>query len=136
MTAFAQVVELDSNIMHSVMMTSSPMLLYWQPATIAIMQAVQDWRAKGIPACYTIDAGPNVHVICEKPYSPQIAQELIKIPGVLDVRTASAGGGAHTWFHPNFDKTYCAWSNETLIYQYYLWDIIRGIKFRVFSPIK
>ena len=31
---------------------------------MAIMHAVQAWRAEGMPVCYTIDAGPNVHVLC------------------------------------------------------------------------
>jgi diphosphomevalonate decarboxylase len=60
----ASVVELDSNLMHAVMLTSTPSLLYWQPATLAIMEAVQSWRKEGLPVCYTIDAGPNVHIIC------------------------------------------------------------------------
>ena len=62
--ALAQVMELDSNLMHAVMITQSPPLLYWQPATLAVMHAVQEWRGQGLAACYTIDAGPNVHVIC------------------------------------------------------------------------
>ena len=43
--SFAEVTELDNNLMHAVMMTSSPQLLYWQPATIAVMRTVQAWRA-------------------------------------------------------------------------------------------
>ena len=42
--ALADVVERDSLMMHAVMITSSPSLMYWQPATIAIMQAVVQWR--------------------------------------------------------------------------------------------
>ena len=49
--------------MHAVMITSSPPLLYWLPATLAILQAVPNWRKSGLPVCYTIDAGPNVHVL-------------------------------------------------------------------------
>ena len=69
--ALAQVVELDSNMMHAVMMTSSPPLVYWQPATLAIMHAVSTWRQQGLPACYTNDAGPNVHVLCLQPGCPR-----------------------------------------------------------------
>jgi len=39
-TALADVTELDSNLMHAVMMTSAPPLLYWLPATIRIMHEV------------------------------------------------------------------------------------------------
>lgn len=92
--ALAQVTELDSNLMHAVMMTSSPPLLYWQPTTLAVMHAVVAWRAEGLPACYTIDAGPNVHVICEQAYAAQVARRLQELPGVQTVLTARPGGAA------------------------------------------
>ena len=91
---FAEVTELDNNLMHAVMLTSKPPLLYWQPATIAIMRAVQGWRAEGIAACYTIDAGPNVHVICEREYQEQVETRLRQIAGVQDVLIAYPGGAA------------------------------------------
>ncbi|MFC1997234.1 diphosphomevalonate decarboxylase [Chloroflexota bacterium] len=92
--AFAEVTELDNNLMHAVMMTSRPQLLYWQPATIAIMKAVQDWRREGLAVCYTVDAGPNVHVICERAYQEQVEARLRQMPGVLDVLVAYPGGPA------------------------------------------
>ena len=90
--AFADVTELDNNLMHAVMMTSRPQLIYWQPATIAVMKAVQAWRAAGLAACYTIDAGPNVHVICERTDQEQVQARLRQIPGVQDVLVAYPGG--------------------------------------------
>ena len=92
--AFAAVTELDNNMMHAVMMTSRPQLIYWQPATIAIMKAVQAWRAAGLAACYTIDAGPNVHVICERVVQEQVEARLRQIPGIQDVLVAFPGGPA------------------------------------------
>lgn len=92
--AFANVVELDSNLMHAVMITSTPPLLYWQAATLAVMHAVQEWRKAGLPACYTIDAGPNVHVICLSEVAGQVAAQLASIPGVEKVLTATPGGPA------------------------------------------
>jgi len=92
--AFAGIIELDSNMMHAVMQTSTPPLMYWQPATLAVMSAVQEWRKNGIPAAYTIDAGPNVHVICPEGTQQQLAERLMEIPGVIQVLQASAGGPA------------------------------------------
>ncbi len=91
---FANIVEQDSNMMHGVMMTSSPRLIYWQSATLAVMEAVQRWRAEGIPVCYTIDAGPNVHVLCEVAYQQKVESKLSEIPGVLKVLSAAPGGPA------------------------------------------
>jgi len=90
----ADVIELDSNMMHAVMMTSNPRLMYWQPATIQVMLAVQHWRKSGIPAAYTIDAGPNVHVICRSDAEAQIVAGLEQISGVERVMTARPGGEA------------------------------------------
>ncbi|MEW5871320.1 MAG: diphosphomevalonate decarboxylase [Chloroflexota bacterium] len=92
--ALAEVIELDSNLMHAVMMTSSPRLLYWQPATLAILHAVPAWRKDGLPAAFTVDAGPNVHVICPSPYTKQVTAQLLNIPGVQRVLTARPGGPA------------------------------------------
>ncbi len=90
----AEIIEHDSNLMHAVMMTSSPPLMYWQPGTMAVLQAVQAWRAAGLPVCYTIDAGPNVHVICQADVAGQVASQLKSLFQVNDVLVAHAGGPA------------------------------------------
>ncbi len=93
--ALAPVVELDSNIMHSVMMTGTPSLLYWEPATLAVMHQVRRWReTDGLEVCYTIDAGPNVHCICTAATAEVIAPALRQIPGVLEVFRAVPAGPA------------------------------------------
>jgi len=93
--ALASVMELDSNMMHAVMMTSTPPLFYWQSATLGILKAVQDWRSQGLPVCYTVDAGPNVHVICPQANAEETKQRLASLPGVQQVLTAHAGGPAY-----------------------------------------
>lgn len=92
--ALAQVTELDSNMMHAVMMTSTPRLIYWAAATLSIMEDVVSWRKSGVPVCYTIDAGPNVHVITLADQAGGVVERLKAIPGVLDVLTAPPGGPA------------------------------------------
>ena len=92
--ALADIVELDSNLMHAVMITSTPTLLYWLPGTVAIMHAVRGWRNEGIPVCYTIDAGPNVHVMCPGEQAEKITERLGQLPGVIQVLTARPGGAA------------------------------------------
>jgi diphosphomevalonate decarboxylase len=92
--ALAGVAELDSNMLHAVMMTSNPALFYWQAATLTVMQAVQSARAKGLPVCYTVDAGPNIHVITEMAEAKRTAALLLTLPGVQEVRTAPVGGPA------------------------------------------
>ena len=92
--ALAEVVEQDSNLMHAVMMTSTPPLFYWQPATLGVLQAVRAARLGGLPVCATVDAGPNVHVLCEAAAAGRAAELLGSLPGVRELRTAPAGGPA------------------------------------------
>ena len=92
--ALAEVVELDSNLMHAVMFTSTPSLLYWQPETVTVMQAVQAWRKASLPVCYTIDAGPNVHVLCPGDAAGEVTHRLHALPGVIRVLMAHPGGPA------------------------------------------
>ncbi|HZW02901.1 MAG TPA: diphosphomevalonate decarboxylase [Anaerolineaceae bacterium] len=92
--ALSSVVELDSNLMHAVMMSSTPPLFYWEPASLNVMKSVPFWRKHGVPACYTLDAGPNVHVICPSAAAGTVCQRLEQIPGVMRVLKAGVGGPA------------------------------------------
>jgi diphosphomevalonate decarboxylase len=80
--ALSEVVELDSLMMHAVMMTSSPTLVYWQPATLTVLRAVAEWRSQGAGVCATVDAGPNVHCLCAPGQAAAIKPRLQDLPGV------------------------------------------------------
>ena len=92
--AFASIVELDSDMMHSVMMTSTPALHYWKPASLEVMSCVRQWRVEGIQVCYTVDAGPNVHVLCPEAEIRNVEKRLREVKGVSNVLVARAGGPA------------------------------------------
>jgi diphosphomevalonate decarboxylase len=92
--AFASIMELDSDMMHAVMMTSTPALHYWKPASLSVMNAVRGWRGEGLPVCYTVDAGPNVHVICPETEAHVVDKKLREINGVSNVLIARVGGAA------------------------------------------
>jgi diphosphomevalonate decarboxylase len=93
-SAFAHMVELDSNLMHAVMMTSNPPLFYWEPASLDLIKNIPVWREAGWDVCYTMDAGPNVHVICRSEFAERVQARLESFPGVRQVLTASPGGPA------------------------------------------
>jgi diphosphomevalonate decarboxylase len=90
----AAITELDSTLMHAVMMTSSPPLFYWQPASLHLMKEIADWRQHGLPACYTLDAGPNVHVLCLEEAFEQVKRRLEEFPEVCEVLVSRPGGAA------------------------------------------
>ncbi len=57
-----EMMEEDCLDMHHVMQTQAPPLYYWGDKTT---QVTRDLKKSRLPAYFTIDAGPNVHIICE-----------------------------------------------------------------------
>lgn len=88
----ADVVELDSNLMHAVMATSRPPLLYLQQATMTVLQEVPRWRGAGLPVCYTVDAGPNPHLLTPSDQADEVAARARAIPGVREILPSQPGG--------------------------------------------
>jgi diphosphomevalonate decarboxylase len=93
---FAEAVEEDSNLMHAVMMTSKPALIYWEPLSLAIMDGVRRWRqTDDLMVCYTLDAGPNVHCICAERDADAVAHRLRALSGDMEILRSGIGGGAY-----------------------------------------
>ena len=90
----AEIIELDSNMMHAVMMTSSPSLQYWEAGSISLMRAVPCWRAEGLQVAYTLDAGPNVHLICAKEDVPSVKERVLEISKPAHIFISGVGGPA------------------------------------------
>lgn len=93
-SALARVSEQDMIMMHSVMMTQAQPLFYWEPATIRLIKAVREWRENGLHCFATIDAGPNVHVICTREDMEAVDGEMKKLNGIRDILVSSPGGKA------------------------------------------
>jgi diphosphomevalonate decarboxylase len=94
LAAMGPILEEDTLLMHAVMMTGHPPLYYWQPATLAVIQATLQWQAEGLPVYFTIDAGPNVHLICEASHAEQIVIKARQLPGVQQIIVSGPGGPA------------------------------------------
>jgi len=61
---FALLIESEALSLHAMMMTSNPSFLLLEPQTIAIIEKIRDFRQEtGLPVCFTLDAGANVHFI-------------------------------------------------------------------------
>lgn len=92
--ALGEVAEEDTLLMHAVMMTSRPAILYWLPGTVAIMQQVHRWREEGLRAYFTIDAGANVHVLTLPEHVEVLLAHLQADPTVQEVLVCGPGGAA------------------------------------------
>jgi len=90
----AHVAELSCLKMHSVMLTSTPALAYWNPATVACMDTVRRLRAGGTAVFFTIDAGPQLKAICLPADAAQVDQALRDTAGVARTMQCGMGSGA------------------------------------------
>ncbi len=91
---FGQIVEGECDNMHAVMQSQTPPLYYWSDATVNIMEKVKEWRAQGVSVYYTIDAGANVHVLCEQKNEAVVAQLAGNCAGVLRIVINRPANGA------------------------------------------
>ena len=64
--AFGELIEQEALELHAIMLTSTPPLIYWLPATVSVMHAVQKWRNEGLRVYFTVNTGQNIHLICQK----------------------------------------------------------------------
>jgi diphosphomevalonate decarboxylase len=77
--------------MHAAALASDPPLLYWEPATVAVVQEVWSLRRKGIEGYFTIDAGPQVKVLCDPAAASAVETALAAVPGVGRVLRSAPG---------------------------------------------
>ena len=80
---FCKTVETEALELHALMMTSDPSFILMHPNTLAIIERIRFFRTTtNIPVCFTLDAGPNVHVIypyfAKKQVRNFIQSELLK----------------------------------------------------------
>jgi len=88
--------EADCLSMHATMITSKPSLLYWEPSTIRLMKAVEEWRNDGMGVYFTIDAGPNVHMLTLPKDAKEVENRLKEMSEVIDVISSKPGSDAKT----------------------------------------
>jgi len=61
--------------MHATTLGANPPFTYWEPQTLEAMHLVQELRKEGIPCYFTMDAGPNVKVLCRMSDAELIQQK-------------------------------------------------------------
>ena len=75
---FIHITESEALQLHALMMCSNPSFILMKPNTLRIIEAVRDFRSETqIPLCFTLDAGPNVHLLYPESEAEKV-EELIK----------------------------------------------------------
>lgn len=87
-------IEAEAMELHMLAMTSRPPIFYWSPATVRVMDAVRQWRDEGLTCYYTLDAGPNVHILVHAQDSEEIANRVRTFADVQQVTVSGPGKGA------------------------------------------
>ncbi|MDN5687635.1 MAG: diphosphomevalonate decarboxylase [Brachybacterium sp.] len=91
-TRVGEITESNALRMHAAIEACEPPIRYLRAASIAVFDAVEQLRARGVEAYATADAGPNVVVIARPAEAAAVAEHLA---GHGDVRIVGAGPGAH-----------------------------------------
>ncbi|MBI4162040.1 MAG: diphosphomevalonate decarboxylase [Candidatus Aenigmarchaeota archaeon] len=80
--------------MHATMTTTKPAIIYWQPATVEIMHAVMHWREQGLESYFTMDAGPQVKILCLEKDEKKILKNLSELDGLKKTIICRPGDAA------------------------------------------
>lgn len=92
--ALGALAEANALAMHASAITARPAVIYWQPATLAVLAEVRGLRSAGKQAWATIDAGPHVKVLTTAEDAELIQSAIVDIPGVTAVTISGVGSDA------------------------------------------
>jgi diphosphomevalonate decarboxylase len=95
-TKVGRIAEYNALKMHATMISTKPSIIYWNAHTINLIQAVMDWRDEGLEAYFTMDAGPQVKIICLEKDVGEVVRRAKEIGGVEEIIVSKPGGPAHT----------------------------------------
>nr|WP_086809188.1 diphosphomevalonate decarboxylase [Streptomyces reticuliscabiei] len=88
--AVGEIAERNALGMHATMLAARPAIRYLAPATVAVLDSVLELRRAGVSAYATMDAGPNVKVLCHRADADVVAEAVSASAGCP---TAVAGVG-------------------------------------------
>lgn len=71
--AVGEIAERNALGMHATMLAARPAVRYLAPASLTVLDSVLQLRRDGIPAYATMDAGPNVKVLCHRADADRVA---------------------------------------------------------------
>ena len=64
---FGEILENEALSLHALMMSSHPSYILLKPLSLKLIEEIKTFReSQGLPVYFTIDAGPNIHVIYPK----------------------------------------------------------------------
>lgn len=89
-----QVSEQNCLEMHKVMQASDPPINYWNEITYACVEKVREIQDRGLAVFFTIDAGPQVKIICESDASEEVLFFMKRESGIQSIIQSGLGQGS------------------------------------------
>ncbi|MBZ2198490.1 diphosphomevalonate decarboxylase [Occultella gossypii] len=93
LTAVGELTEANAMRMHATMLGAVPPVRYWNADTVAALDVVAQCRRDGVEAYATIDAGPNVKVLCRPEATTAVADRLRAAFADVDLLVSGSGPG-------------------------------------------
>ncbi len=94
-TKVGELMEFSCLKMHGTMLSARPGLIYWNAGTLEIIEAVKDLRNQGHEAYFTIDAGPQVKILCQEKTKSVVLDALDGCPHVAEIISTRPGPAAY-----------------------------------------
>lgn len=73
-----EIAERSALKMHALNLSANPPFNYWSPESIEAMRMVSELRKQGYPVYLTMDAGPNVKLICKASQMEELTEKLLQ----------------------------------------------------------
>ncbi|MGO2082624.1 diphosphomevalonate decarboxylase [Vagococcus sp.] len=97
-----EITEANGMKMHGTMLGATPPISYWEPDSIKAIKKVQEIREQGLPCYVTMDAGPNVKVLCRQSDIEQIKQYLLNYFKSEQLISSKVGAGIQLLKHSDW----------------------------------
>ncbi len=93
--ALGRAAEHSALMMHASMIAANPAIMYFAPASVAVIARVRELRNQGRTAYITMDAGPHVKVLTRPELAQHVEAALLAVPGVQRIIACEAGPDAY-----------------------------------------
>lgn len=93
-TQLGETAEANAMKMHALNMAALPPFSYFSPDTIRILDAIAELRRQGYECYATIDAGPNVKILCQAATKDHIINYIQGLLPTSQIYSATVGPGA------------------------------------------
>jgi diphosphomevalonate decarboxylase len=89
-----EIAEFSCFKMHGLALSANPAILYWNEDTVKLIHQIRHLRKQGHQIYLTMDAGPQVKVLCQAKDSAKLNPILSSLDGVQNVLHSAIGGNA------------------------------------------